>query len=158
MRLYEEGHGLLGRNGKQHQDMLVLHLFQQVLHLPLPALSGRHHLQFFLLGDLRQRRLLVRFVLLRQLLLQQAHLLPAGGTRCTSVCASFCFIFLPLKGGAEGRGGEGLPQCLSPFVVQLIGHLVHLLFLLRSDGHHSGVMLLSLGLDLLLQTQRAARI
>lgn len=51
-----------------------------------------------------------------------------------------------------------LPQCISPFLVQVICHLVHLLFLFRSDGHHSGVMLLSLGLDLLLQTEIGAHI
>lgn len=54
----------------------VFYLFQQVLHLPLPALSCRHHLQFFLLGELSERRLLVCFILLSQLLSQQTHLFP----------------------------------------------------------------------------------
>lgn len=49
-----------------------------------------------------------------------------------------------------------LPQCVSPFLLQVVCHLVHLLFLLSSDGHHSGLVLLFLGLDLLLQTQTGA--
>lgn len=44
-----------------------------------------------------------------------------------------------------------LPQCVSPFLLQVVCHLVHLLLLLSPDGHHSGLMLLPLGLDFLLK-------
>ena len=55
----------------------MCYLFQQVLHLPLPALPRCHHLQFLLLRDLCERSLFVCFVVLAQLLLQQTHLLAA---------------------------------------------------------------------------------
>lgn len=51
-----------------------------------------------------------------------------------------------------------LPQCISPFPIQVICHLVHLLLLLCSDGHHSGLMLLLLGFNLFLQIHSGAQI
>lgn len=61
-------------------EVHVCYLFQQVFHLPLPALSRRHHLQVFLLGDLSQRCLFVCLILLVQLLLQQSYFFPVGKT------------------------------------------------------------------------------
>lgn len=57
--------------------------------------------------------------------------------------------------GSRGRSLSLLPQRISPFLVQVVCHLVHLLLLLCPDGHDSGIVLLLLGLNLLLQTQTA---
>lgn len=43
-----------------------------------------------------------------------------------------------------------LPQRVPPLLLQVVRHLVHLLLFLRANGHHPGLVLLPLGLNLLL--------